>query len=178
MVENMEKERTACFSGYRPHKFDFPLVGEEYENFIAKLYLEIAKVINRGFNRFIVGCTPGMDIISAELVILAKQDYAGRGIQLICALPFGGFRNSRHFDMHWRKRYYEIMKHSDETINVTDSHSWNRGCYDKRNKFMVDNSSLLICYSTGVSGGTENTIKYAKDKGVEIINISTNVSLA
>ena len=41
--------------------------------------------------------------------------------------------------------------------------------YQRRNEWMVDRSSLLIAAYTGASGGTRNTIEYAKRQaGCEI----------
>jgi uncharacterized phage-like protein YoqJ len=41
----------------------------------------------------------------------------------------------------------------------------------KRNRYMVDHSSVLIAVFDGVLGGTMQTINYARKKGLEIIEI-------
>ena len=41
----------------------------------------------------------------------------------------------------------------------------------KRNRYMVDASRMLIAASNGQPGGAENTIRYAKRKGLEIVRI-------
>ena len=41
----------------------------------------------------------------------------------------------------------------------------------KRNKYMVDNSDLIIAVFNGNSGGTKQTNDYAKSKNIEIIII-------
>ena len=46
----------------------------------------------------------------------------------------------------------------------------------KRNRYLVDHSSLCICYLTRQTGGTAYTFNYAKNKGIEIINIAETVS--
>ena len=175
LEKSIDKGKVACFSGYRPHKFDFKLVGDEYKKFTTQLYNEIVKAIEGGFTVFIVGCAPGMDIISAELVIVAKEQYPDKEIKLICALPYSDFKNSKHFNPHWQKRYDNVMAHCDETVNVTNNHNWSKRCYSQRNEYMIDNSSLLICYSTGKAGGTETTIRYAVYKGITIVNIATKI---
>ena len=170
----MNRERTACFSGYRPHKFDFPLSGNEYDRFTARVYDAIVKIIDEGYVTFIVGMSAGFDIIAAELVILAKCVYTENEINLICALPYENFKNTEHFDNHWRVRYNSVVEQGNKIINVTNEPYWTKGCYGKRNRFMVDNSSLLICYFIGQGGGTENTVKYAKDSGIRIENIANS----
>ena len=42
----------------------------------------------------------------------------------------------------------------------------------KRNRHLVDNSSLCISYLTSDSGGTAYTVNYAKAKGLKIINLA------
>lgn len=41
----------------------------------------------------------------------------------------------------------------------------------ERNKFMVDNSSLIIALFNGLSGGTKTTIDYALKQGLELVII-------
>ena len=41
----------------------------------------------------------------------------------------------------------------------------------ERNRFMVNNSSLMIALFDGLPGGTESTIEYAQSQGLEIIII-------
>jgi len=172
MREN--KEKTVCFSGYRPHKFEFPFSGgNEYDKLTMRLFDEITKAIENDYNTFISGMAPGFDIVAAELVILAKRAYPEKELRLVSALPYDNFKDSRHFDCHWRDRYDSVIDHCHKIINVTNSTIETIYCYSKRNKFMVDNCSQLICYHTGKSGGTERTIQYAKSRGVEIVNIAT-----
>ena len=173
MSENREnKEKTACFSGYRPHKFNFPLQGDENDKFVTSVYKEISNAVESGFDTFITGMAPGFDIIAGELVIMAKRSYPDKHITLIAALPYSNFKNSKHFDDYWHKRYDSLLEYCTFVVNTTKNANHTKGCYDIRNKFMVDSSSLLICYSTGKSGGSENTIAYAKKQGVRIENIA------
>jgi len=167
------KERTVSFSGYRPHKFDFSLIeGSEYDLFTARLFDEITNAIENDYDTFISGAAPGFDIVAAELVIFAKRVYPEKGIKLICALPYGNFKDSKHFDSRWRDRYDSVIDHCHKTIYVTNSTIETIYCYDRRNKFMVDNCSQLICYHNGKSGGTESTIKYAESRNIKIVNIA------
>ena len=45
------------------------------------------------------------------------------------------------------------------------------GCMQKKNKYMIDNSSVLIALFNGKAGGTKITIDYAKQQGLEILVI-------
>lgn len=44
-------------------------------------------------------------------------------------------------------------------------------CIFERNRFMVNNSSLLIALFSGKNGGTKSTIEYAKKQGLNIVII-------
>jgi uncharacterized phage-like protein YoqJ len=74
---------------------------------------------------------------------------------------------------HWRAdlraRYQTILLQCDRRTLVSDA--YDRGCMMRRNRYMVDASRMLIAASNGQPGGAENTIRYAKSKGLEIIRI-------
>lgn len=42
----------------------------------------------------------------------------------------------------------------------------------KRNRHLVDNSSVCICYQTKETGGTAYTVEYARKHGLRIINLA------
>ena len=42
----------------------------------------------------------------------------------------------------------------------------------KRNRYMVDNSGLCVCYWIRDKGGTAYTVHYAEKEGLKIINIA------
>ena len=42
----------------------------------------------------------------------------------------------------------------------------------KRNRHLVDNSSVCVCYLNKENGGTAYTVRYAGKKGLEIINLA------
>lgn len=42
----------------------------------------------------------------------------------------------------------------------------------KRNRHLVDNSSVCVAYLTANSGGTAYTVNYAESKGLKIINLA------
>ena len=51
------------------------------------------------------------------------------------------------------------------------SESYTPSCMAVRNRFMVDNSNVLVACYDGMSGGTWNTIKYAQKKDIEVIQL-------
>jgi len=165
--------KTVTFSGYRPHKFDFPLSQDNamYEKLTKAGFQAIIKAMELGYENFLLGGAPGFDILCMELISLARK-LTQQDNKLICALPYGDFRNSSYFTDEWRTRYDAAINSCDHIFNVTGNEHETRGCFQRRNEFMVDNSDMLICYHTGKPGGTANTISYAKTKGSIIVNIA------
>ncbi|MEG1028070.1 MAG: hypothetical protein RSE07_05215, partial [Oscillospiraceae bacterium] len=72
----------------------------------------------------------------------------------------------------WKERYENVLKNSNDIVVL--SKEYNKNCLWYRNKYMVDNSTLVIAYFDGKSGGTAQTIDYAKRCGVKIVNLSVN----
>lgn len=66
---------------------------------------------------------------------------------------------------------YEYIKTQADKIVYT-SQEYTRGCMHKRNRHLVDNSSVCICYLTEPSGGTAYTVNYALRNGKSVINIA------
>lgn len=145
---------TACFTGHREEKLN--IAADIVKTLLRK---EIEKAISVGFNTYISGMAPGVDVWAAEIVLEMKEK--NPDIRLVCALPFEGFDKKRSIEE--KEQYYSIMERADK-VEVICSH-YSRSCFQLRNKWMVDNSSLVIAVYNGEKGGTRNTIKYAERCG-------------
>ena len=163
------KNQTACFTGHRPQKLPWGFnendVGCLAMKEITKIEIQNA-IINYGITHFISGMAIGFDIIAAELVLELKKDYPF--ITLECAIP------CKEQDKLWRQeqkeRYRNILSQADKVTCVSDKPYFD-GCMQKRNKYMIDNSSVLIALFNGKAGGTKQTVDYAKQQGLEILTI-------
>lgn len=162
------RNSTACFTGHRSQKLPWRFNEEDQRCMEMKVTLrfEIEQVIRRGYRTFLCGMALGFDMICAETVIELKKKYPN--IKIVGALPCKT-QDSKWFDKD-RERYRKLLKQLD----------WNRCIYDayigaecmlERNRYMVDNSSLMIALFNGLSGGTKSTIDYAKRKGLEVVII-------
>lgn len=128
---------------------------------ISWLETEIRKAIDNGFVTFISGMARGVDIWAAEIVLRLRD--AGEPIHLICASPFEGFEKSWPED--WQSRYRSVLGRADVVRYICKG--YNRSCFQIRNEWMVDRSARVIAVYNGESGGTRNTIVYAKKQRVE-----------
>ena len=159
--------KSVAFTGYRPEKLSFR---ESVDN---KEYLEFRKLQKRVINRlvelghtvFISGMARGFDTWVAEDVCELKK--SNSEIKLICAIPFD--RQASGWTDEEIERYENIKKQADEI--VVTSPSYNKGCFHKRNRYMVDNAETVVCCFDGKPGGTAYTVDYALKKGKMVIKI-------
>ena len=160
-------EGSCCFTGYRPSKFPFSLENEKtaLENALIEAVFALSA---EGCTTFYSGMAMGFDILAAEAVLLLKE--RKENVRLICAVPFKG--QGDNFPEPWHSRYEEIIKCADEVIVMSDKYY--KGCYHKRNAFLVDNSDYVVTWFDGQPGGTASTISYAQKKGRYIINLNDN----
>lgn len=63
----------------------------------------------------------------------------------------------------------KIIKKADYVKYVSPEYS--PACFQIRNEYMVNHSNLLIAVYNGEDSGTRNTLKYAKNRDVEIVVI-------
>lgn len=163
-------EYKCCFTGYRPSKFPFELseYNENYIDFENSLVVGILNLIEQGCTIFYTGMAMGFDIIAAEAVILLKKAKLEKQIKLICVLPFES--QCENFGEFWQKKYNMVIENCDEKIILSEN--YHKGCYQIRNKYMVDNSDFVLTWYDGKSGGTRNTLNYAASKQRKIFNVN------
>lgn len=162
--------KKCCFSGYRPSKFPFKLNNDDvnFSIFQKHLFTTIESLIDDGCRTFYCGMAMGFDIIAAEAVLYFRGKIPN--INLICVIPFE--EQEKAYSQAWKNRYNFILQACDEVILL--SKEYHNGCYQNRNKFMVDNSDYVVTWYDGQAGGTRNTLLYAQKKKRTIVNINTS----
>ena len=154
------KSITCCFTGHRK------LPKDNYPTIKSNLRTAVVNNIENGYRFFEAGGALGFDTIAAQTVLELKESYPQ--IRLILVLPCVTQTKS------WQKddidEYNRIKELADEVVYTSKEYS--KGCMHKRNRYLVDHSTLCICYLTENKGGTAYTVKYAESKGVSVINIA------
>ena len=151
------REQTCCFTGHR----EIP----EYHDKQLRLELKTTavKLIERGIRFFGAGGALGFDTLAAQTVLALKPAYPH--IRLILVLP------CPDQDLYWspsqRRDYREVCKCADKVVYV--STAYDRTCMYRRNRHLVDCSSVCVAYCTREWGGTAYTVRYAERKGLELI---------
>ena len=160
MNEQELRSHRCCFTGHRPEKL------KRSENEIKKdLEEAILKAIHDGYTTFITGMARGVDIRAGQIVLGQRQN--NPELKLIAALPYPGC-DSR-WSASWRKQYAEVLEGADLIKAISPAYSM--ASFQKRDEWMVDQSSRVIAVYDGVPGGTKNTIEYAKKCSVEIKHV-------
>jgi len=155
------RNRTCCFTGHR----ELP-TGESRGKLTAKLEKAVVAQIESGIQFFGVGGARGFDALAAQTVLRLRKEYPN--IRLILVLPC--LSQTRRWPAEDVEEYESIKAQADKVVYT--SHEYFRGCMFKRNRHLVDNSSVCICYKNRDSGGTAYTVNYAMKQGLEIINIA------
>ena len=151
---------TCCFTGHRK------LPKDKIERIVQNLNREVESLIAQGITDFISGGALGFDQIAASLIIAKKE--MGQKIQLIFALPC---KNQDEFWTDEQKQLYrKILAEADEVIYVSDEYA--DGCMKKRNRYMVERSGFCICALLHQMSGTGQTVRYARQKGLRVINVA------
>lgn len=164
--ENTVKK--CCFTGYRPSKLpiDVSVKNKQYNDFENSITKAILELVEQNCSVFYTGMAMGFDMLCAECVLLLRKIYKSP-LKLICAIPFK--EQSDYFTTEWKERYNYILNECDEVVILSDKYF--KGCYQKRNKFMVDNSDYVMTWFDGKPGGTKNTVDYAIKQNRYILNL-------
>lgn len=166
MRDILDYNITCAFTGYRPAKLpDGGDVSSPKMQEIARRAADaIRGAVADGYRVFLCGMAQGFDMLCGELVAGLKAEFPH--LKLTAVIPYNG--QSGGWSMADKERYRALLQSCDDFAVLSDHYF--DGCYFVRNKYLVDNSSRIICYFDGVSGGTQNTLNYAKKRGIDICN--------
>ena len=107
----------------------------------------------------------GCDLYFAEAVLALRQKYGDVTLEaaIPCDTQADGWRAAE------RRRYEHLLAESDEVRFV--AHRYTPGCMQRRNRYMVDASSVLLAVFNGTPGGTMQTILYAQRSALKVITV-------
>lgn len=158
-MNNSLNNITCCFTGHRK----IPV--EQLGYIKGQTRNAVLSLINKGVLYFGAGGALGFDTMAAQIVLDLKAEHPD--IKLILVLPC---KDQAKF---WKESdiavYNDIKSKADKVVYTSEAYY--DGCLLKRNRHLVDSSHFCICYLTEQTGGTAYTVNYAKEKGLEILNI-------
>lgn len=164
--------KSAAFTGYRVSKLPFEPTEENVGKLKENLKAAVRSLYEKGFRFFYSGMCNGVDIWAALAVLDVKKELSD--IELICAVPFEGHADK--LKGQELEEYNGILSKAYKAVVLRGRVTYKElaRAFNERNKYMVDNSDALIAVCNGekmTPGGTANTVKMAKKKGIEIIFI-------
>ena len=160
--------QSACsFTGHRPAKLPWGNDEGDLRCVALKARLRAAaeSAILEGTEHFICGMAEGCDLYFCEIVLELKERYPH--VTLEAALPCP--TQADRWSAAAQKRYRALLKRCDYETMVSEVYS--PGCMQRRNRYMIDHSSLLIAAHDGLPGGTRSTIEYALRRGVPVVDV-------
>ena len=169
-MQNTKDVYKCCFTGYRPQKMPFKLSRSDgnFVDFENKLLDGIMSLVGENCKIFYTGMAMGFDILAAENILLLKKAMPNLDVKLVCVIPFES--QNIGYSAYWQKKYNFILENADEKIILSEKYY--SGCYQVRNKYMVDNCDFVLTWYDGKAGGTRNTLDYAVKQGRQIFNIN------
>ncbi len=154
------RETACCFSGHRS------LTAAEMERASAEISALLPRLTDAGITRFYAGGALGFDLAASVTILNSRRLYPA--LRLTLALP------CREHNKKWRPfdtaLFERVAEMADEVVYVSEEYA--RGCMQRRNRYMVDRSSLCLCWMTERRGGTFYTVSYAQRQGLRVINLA------
>ena len=156
------REQTCCFTGHRK------IPPEERAGITDRLERVIISLYQQGIRVYEAGGALGFDALAARTVLHLRENCPG--MKLILVLPC--LTQTRGWRPEDVAEYERIKAQADEVFYTAQQYT--RGCMHKRNRYLVDHSSVCVCYLTRDSGGTAYTVGYAKKQGLNVVNIAVS----
>lgn len=143
-----------CFCGHRKI-YGYRDLEEKLEELVKKAICE------HDYVEFYLGRNGDFDIFAASAVKRAQKNLGNENSSLILVQPYK-MRNDTCYESFY-----------DEIIYPVDKNTHFKQAITKRNRWMIENSDLLICFVLDKNiGGADDALKYATKIGIKVINIA------
>lgn len=161
MNDNEIRAQCCCFTGHRE------IPPAERETLKKRLWGTLETLIGQGVCYFAAGGARGFDTLAAQTVLELKVHHPH--IRLILVLPCKDQTHGWHVaDV---AAYQEVLRQADKTVWITQQYY--PGCMHERNRRLVDNAAVCVCYYKHAVGGTAYTVGYARKNQRRIINVAS-----
>lgn len=164
----MDREKTCCITGPFPENLPFGYDENAEKCTALKQILkdEIKRQIKEGISNFVTGVNIGVELLGAETVLEAKQEFPE--ITLTSVIPFEA--QASEWPEPLRDRYFSVLEQSD-VVNTVQPR-FNDMCAHNTREYLTDSSSVLIAVWNGTEGNeTDAIMKSANREGNTVIII-------
>ena len=149
-----------CFTGHRT-------IRAEHMRMLPQVLDRVLEgLIGRNMTVFRTGGAIGFDTLAALKVLEKKEKYPQVRLELIlpCKDQTRGWNESN------RRAYEYIRSRADSVVYLHEEYV--AGCMLERNRKLVEGSHCCVGYCTTDKGGSAYTLRYAKQKGLRVINVA------
>ncbi|MBE6536982.1 MAG: hypothetical protein E7673_03405 [Ruminococcaceae bacterium] len=154
----MDKTYRVVLFGHRD--FDGHKILEEY------LYPFLSDLIRtKPFVEIYIGRNGEFDLYAAAIMKRVQKSMGKDNNELICVLPYPE-KNVSYYE-----KYYD-----DVIIPECVEKTHPKGAITKRNRWMIEQADIFVCYVERETGGAYDALKYAKKLKKQIINIAKAVT--
>lgn len=169
-VDSLGVSRAECcaFTGYRPGKFGLSFPSGDAECAVREMLRPVLRELYiKGIRVFLTGMAEGFDMWAALEVIRLRDEGACPDAGVGAIVPYKG--QSRRYGSRALEDYDYILREAAFTAVL--SAAYFPECFHRRNDFLVDNASVVVCYYDGQRGGTQYTVNRARRMRVPLINL-------
>lgn len=164
----MDSAKSCAFTGHRPEKLPWGTREEDLRCLAlkARLLREIDQAYLLGCRHFLTGMARGTDTYFGEAVVHYRNTHPD--VTLEAAIPYIG--QSQRWTRAEQIRYQSLVAKCD--FETVIQHHYDRGCMQRRNRYLVDHAVRLIAVYDGMGkSGTLYTLTYALKQGRDVVII-------
>lgn len=153
--------KICCFTGHRGFT---TMSDSEVASKLEKKLIELIEI--EKFSDFRAGGAIGFDSLAALAVLRLKKKYPH--IKLHLLLPCR--TQDKYFTPLERKIYNYTIENADSVTYIQEKYT--RNAMFARNCALVEGSDLCLAFLERLSGGTYQTVNYARKRNVRTINLA------
>ena len=118
-----------------------------------------------GYRHFLCGMAMGCDLYFCECALALREMHGDVTVEAVVPCP----SQADAWPAAQRQRYAGLLAACDFETLV--SQVYTSSCMQRRDRYMVDHSSLLIAAFDGTAGGTRYTMEYAMRRGIHVVDL-------
>ncbi|MDD3346974.1 SLOG family protein [Oscillibacter sp.] len=161
------RQETCCFTGHRPGKLPWRFDETDQRCLLLKRRMQdaVEAAYQEGYRHFLCGMALGCDLYFCECVMALRERHPDVTVEAAVPCP----TQADGWTAAQRARYQHLVEGCD--LETLVSAKYTPTCMQRRDRYMVDHASLLIAAFDGTAGGTQYTMQYAMQRGLDIVDL-------
>ena len=136
----------------------------EIEKRLDRLLYHI--ITQKEYVEFLIGRDGDFDLLASSAIRRAIKNYSSGNTALILVLPY--------LKAEYRDNEQNFLDYYDEVEICEESSAVHfKSAIQIRNKSMIDRSDLVVCCIQHETGGAYQSVQYAIQKNIEVINLAS-----